>query len=60
MSTQTLTCTACEREIPRGEQYIAFTRQQERIGRLGAVKVEDSELVATYHPGCAPAKGRAS
>lgn len=59
MSTHTLTCAACERKIQRGDQYIAMVRQSERVGRLGAVKVEDSEVTATYHPGCAPSKGRA-
>jgi hypothetical protein len=59
MSTQPMTCTACEREIPRGDQYVAVTRQTERVGRLGAVKVQDAELIAAYHPGCVPAKGRA-
>lgn len=59
MSNQPITCTACEREIKRGEQYIAFERKQERIGRLGAVKVVDAELTAAYHLGCDPEKGRA-
>ncbi len=59
MSAQPMTCTDCDREIKRGERYVAVTRQEERIGRLGAIKVEDAELVAVYHPACAPAKGRA-
>lgn len=52
-------CTSCDREIKRGEKYIADTRQTEQAGRSGAVKVTDAELVAAYHPGCAPEKGRA-
>lgn len=59
MSNQPMACTECGREIKRGEQYVAVTRQTERVGRLGAVKVEDSDLVAVYHPACAPEKGRA-
>lgn len=59
MSNQPITCTECGNEIKRGEQYIAYPRQRERIGRLGAVKVEDAELLAAYHPGCEPEKGRA-
>lgn len=59
MSAQPMTCAECGREIRRGEQYVAYTRQTERVGRLGAVKVEDANLVGIYHPACAPAKGRA-
>ncbi|MGI5422965.1 hypothetical protein [Actinomadura luteofluorescens] len=56
MSAPIMTCTACEREIGRGDKYVAVTRQTERVGLLGAVKVEDAELVAAYHPSCAPRK----
>lgn len=59
MSNQPMMCTACEREIERGEKYVAYARHIERVGRLGAVKVEDAELTAAYHLGCAPAKADA-
>lgn len=50
-------CTACDNEIKRGETYVAHTRQTERVDRLGAIKVKDSEVTATYHPACAPQGG---
>lgn len=53
-----MNCTSCDQEIHRGEKYIAVTRQTEQAGRLGTVKVSDAELVAAYHPRCAPEKGR--
>jgi hypothetical protein len=53
-----MTCTACDNKIKRGDRYVAFTRQTERVGRLGAIKVEDAEATAIYHPSCAPAKER--
>ena len=53
-------CTACGEKIKRGERYVADTRQLERVGRQGAVKVEAAELVAAYHEVCAPARGRSN
>jgi hypothetical protein len=50
----TMTCAACRNEIKRGDTYIAFTRQRERVGRSGAVKVKDAELTAAYHEDCVP------
>ena len=60
MSAHPMTCTACERVIERGAEYVAVTRQTERVGRFGGITVVDAELDATYHPGCEPSKGRAS
>lgn len=51
-----MNCTKCGGEIRRGERYVAIDRHVERQGRFGAVKVEDAELMAAYHLGCAPAK----
>jgi hypothetical protein len=49
-----ITCTACTKEIRRGETYVADARHRERVTWTGAVKVEDAELVAAYHEQCAP------
>lgn len=57
MSTPMI-CTKCEHEIERGDTYVADTRQTERVGRGGVVTVQDAELLAAYHPTCAPATGR--
>lgn len=53
---------ACNGEIRNGERYVAFDRHIERVSRSlryprGAVTVEDAELVAAYHLGCAPSTG---
>jgi hypothetical protein len=53
-----MTCTACDNEIERGDRYVAYARHIERVGRLGAIKVEDAEATAVYHLPCAPAKER--
>ncbi|WP_329521121.1 hypothetical protein [Spirillospora sp. NBC_01491] len=49
-----MTCSACGNEIERGDTYVAITRNCERVGRLGAIKVKAAELVAAYHEDCAP------
>lgn len=49
-----MNCTGCNREIKRGDRYVAVDRHVERVGRFGAVIVEDAELVAAYHMECAP------
>ena len=53
----TTTCTACRKEIRRGDSYVVHTRQRERVGRLGAIKVQASEVTATYHERRAPNGG---
>lgn len=48
-------CTQCGKAIKRGERYVAVDLHVERQGRF-SVKVEEADLLAAYHVGCAPAK----
>lgn len=50
-------CTGCDNAIKRGETYVAHTRQTERVGLLGAIKVKDAEVTAVYHETCTPQGG---
>lgn len=52
-------CTKCGSEIRRGDKYVAIDRHTEHVGRFGSVKVTEAELLAAYHPACAPPSGTA-